>query len=376
LDNDGDLDVVVNCLNGQALIYQNETRAPRIAVRLKGQAPNTRGVGAKIKIYGGPVTQSQEMMCGGRYVSGDDAMRVFAAGDSTNLTIEVTWRTGRQSRIPGCQPNHVYEIAESGAATAPNDSSKPPAKLPLFRDVSDLLRHKHHEELYDDFARQPLLPRRLSQAGPGVAWFDVDGDGREDLVLSSGKGGELSVYRNDTQQGFQLQKAAAWKGPVERDQTAVLGWTRERGATSLLVGSSNYEDGQTNADSVLRYDFGNGNPKALPGVPGQNGSVGPLALGEIAGDGHMALFVGGGACPGVIQRPGGHGFIDSMSANGHWTWRIAANWSALDSSAERLERSGCGRFSRINFGVRMGSHSCVQEYCGQAPRGHRGIRPR
>src|SRR2546426_3724494 len=81
LDGDGDLDVVVNNLNGAVGLYRNESHAPRVAVRLKGQAPNTRGIGAKIWLYGGAVpVQSQEMICGGRYLSGDDAMRVFAAG--------------------------------------------------------------------------------------------------------------------------------------------------------------------------------------------------------------------------------------------------------------------------------------------------------
>src|SRR5262249_41928101 len=45
LDNDGDLDVVINCLNGAPLIYRNDSSAPRIAVRLKGKAPNTFGIG-------------------------------------------------------------------------------------------------------------------------------------------------------------------------------------------------------------------------------------------------------------------------------------------------------------------------------------------
>src|SRR5262245_28928057 len=45
LDNDGDLDVVVNNLNGPVGIYRNETAAPRVAVRLRGRSPSTRGVG-------------------------------------------------------------------------------------------------------------------------------------------------------------------------------------------------------------------------------------------------------------------------------------------------------------------------------------------
>ena len=62
LDNDGDLDVVVSCLWQPPLLYRNESIAPRVAVRLRGRAPNTRGIGAKVKLTGGAVPeQSQEI---------------------------------------------------------------------------------------------------------------------------------------------------------------------------------------------------------------------------------------------------------------------------------------------------------------------------
>jgi hypothetical protein len=116
-DNDGDLDVVVNKLNGVAGIYRNETSAPRVAVRLKGLVPNTRGIGAKISLLGGAVpVQSQEMICGGRYLSGDDAMRVFAAGSQTHeMQLEVRWRSGKRSVVNGVKANRIYEIAEAPA---------------------------------------------------------------------------------------------------------------------------------------------------------------------------------------------------------------------------------------------------------------------
>ena len=122
LDNDGDLDAAVNRFNAAAGIYRNDTTAPRLAVRLKGEAPNTRGIGAKIKISGGPVpVQSQEMICGGRYMSCDDTLRVFAAGSATNeLAIEILWRSGRRSVIRGARANRVYELDETGPLAAGN----------------------------------------------------------------------------------------------------------------------------------------------------------------------------------------------------------------------------------------------------------------
>ena len=35
-----------------------------------------------------------------------------------------------------------------------------------FTNVSFLLSHTHHEDSFDDFAQQPLLPNKLSQLGP------------------------------------------------------------------------------------------------------------------------------------------------------------------------------------------------------------------
>src|SRR5204862_6878849 len=126
--------------------------APRVAVRLRGKSPNTQGIGARIKVLGGPITQSQEVICGGRYVSGDDPVRVFAAGESTNLAVEVAWRNGKRSVVKNAKPTHIYEIEEPAGSSSEKRTDERTALPTLFEDVSRMLNHTRHEEVFDDFA--------------------------------------------------------------------------------------------------------------------------------------------------------------------------------------------------------------------------------
>jgi hypothetical protein len=340
LDNDGDLDVVVNCLNDGPLICRNDSTAPRIAVRLSGTPPNTRGIGAKIKVLqAGLPQQTQEILCGGRYLSSDDTMRVFAAGGLTNrLQIEVAWRSGKQSIIHGAQSNRIYEIDEAGGTNIMRKQSLGNGRQ-FFKDVSRLLSHAHQDEPFDDFQRQPLLPHKLSQLGPGIAWFDLDSDGWEDLVIGSGRGGRLGAFRNDGRGGFDLLTNLA-AGPVAaRDQTTVLGWQLKLGKTSILVAHSNYEDGLTNDIALSLCDSTGANVTTL--LPDQLSSPGPLAMADIDADGDLDLFVGGRVIPGrypapasslVLTNHGGQLRLDTNASNAlnHVGLVSGALWSDLD----------------------------------------------
>ncbi|HEY6226378.1 MAG TPA: VCBS repeat-containing protein, partial [Verrucomicrobiae bacterium] len=312
LDNDGDLDLVVNNLNAPAGIYRNETIAGRVSVHLKGDGKNTLGIGAKIKALGGPVPfQTQEIICGGRYLACDEPVRVFAAGKADALRVEVTWRSGKQTVAESVPANSAIEIFES-AASQTTDSHKPTTAL--FEDATGALKHEHHEDSFDDFAGQSLLPKKFSQLGPGVSWIDLDRDGREDLVIGSGKGGALAIFHNDGEGKFTLGPNFTEK--LQRDSSGIVG-----SGSQIFVAFANYEDGTTNGACIQQYETSARTKRDV--LPAQTSSIGPIAMADVDGDGALELFAGGRTLPGrypeaalsfLLRQENGQWLLDPQTA--------------------------------------------------------------
>lgn len=242
LDNDGDQDVIINNLNQAAGLYRNESNRPRVAVRLRGRDGNWFGIGARIRLVNGNSIASQEMMAGGRYLSGDDPMRVFAMAPGEPHRLEVLWRNGGRSVLEDVKANRLYEIHEPEAKAKPIVTT---ALTPIFEDVSERLSHRHEQLPVSDFVDEPLLPRRTSQAGPGVAWLDADHDGWEDLAIVGDDG--LQFFGNTAGRFKKMDGSPvvvpAWANPIETVER-VNGWA----AADL--------DGDGDADLALATEWG------------------------------------------------------------------------------------------------------------------------
>ena len=291
LDNDGDMDVVINNADGQPEIYRNNCTAPRIAVKLRGRAPNTSGVGAKVKLIG-KKTQEQEVIAGGRYASGCDYTLAFAArADWAPYKLQVTWRDGRVTEVPLVQPKQLYVITETDTVAAP--SRVVAQSDPLFEDASGMLNHTNYENAFNDFEAQPLLPNRMSRLGPGVSWFDIDGDGLDDLIIGAARGGSVGVFKNLGAGRFSPFNEEDKQMDARLDLTTILGFGTKQDGVTLVMGVSSWEDSSLK-DAAQFVSLSKSNTWVSgPHVTRRNNATGPLALADITGDGNLDVFVGG-----------------------------------------------------------------------------------
>ncbi len=286
-DNDGDLDVAINRLNKTAGLYRNNVSKPRIAVRLRGIAPNTRGIGARIRVIAeGAATQEKEMVAGGMYLSSSDAIQTFAALQQFVL-IEVLWRSGLISVVDSALVDHIYEIDEAFAERVSNNAS---AVRPVFELVYEGAPHR--EPAYEDFRRQPLLPWMLSQRGPALVVADVDGDGDEDIVQGSGRGGRIQAVVND---GGHFNRIIRIGAAAKDDQAGIV-FVGSGVGGRLLVATGNYENPSDSGQSGLTaYDLAADVSETL--LVGK-GAIGSLVAAHFDKDAMLDLFVGTHFLPG------------------------------------------------------------------------------
>jgi hypothetical protein len=300
-DLDGDLDVVMTRLGAPVALLRNDAVAPRVAVRLVGPDGNTAGVGALVRLRGGAVEQTKEISAGGLYLSSAEPLASFAAeGDS--LVLEVEWPWGGTSVVEGVTAGRLYEIRADRRGGPGVEGAAEEGASALFRGMA--LPWTHGERPFNDFQRQPLLPHRLSQFGPGITLDDVDGDGDPDLLVPSGAGGRLGVLVN---RGGEFDQVLDGPEAVTFDQTAILPLPGV-GGTRYLVGQSNHqatrpEQARTlpggfwlDVDGSVPRDQGAAIPPAIP-------SVGGMAASDLDGDGSLEVLVASRAFPAAYPQP-------------------------------------------------------------------------
>jgi hypothetical protein len=199
LDNDGDMDLVISNINKEAFIYRNNSESLNenhyLRIRLEGKGMNTSGIGTRIELICGSQSYTQEFYPSRGYMSSVDHVMVFGLGHASSIDqLTVTWPDLTSRTLRDIEVDQTLILRnENGVPAEKKTEQKHPVlftpwdgPLPIY--------HRHMENDYIDFTRQPLLPGLLSTQGPCMATADVNGDGLGDLYIGGARGFPGTLY--------------------------------------------------------------------------------------------------------------------------------------------------------------------------------------
>jgi len=304
LDNDGDLDLVINNVNQEALVYKNNTEIvsqnKHLKIQLIGNLPNTYGIGSKVKLFTNNEVILQEVMPSRGFQSSVDYIQTIGIGTKTIDSIQIIWPDDSFEIITNIIPNHKYTFHQEEALNKYALSSY--NKNPFLIEVNENSFLSHDENTHVDFNYEGLISQMLSKEGPTISVGDVNQDGLEDVFIGGAKNQESQLYLQASNGTFKKINAQGFKEDKNLEDTASAFFDADGdGDLDLMVGSGGNEvyDEKLYKTRLYLNDGKGIYSKSSTNIPPtfQNASV--IAPYDFDQDGDIDVFIGNRSVPAV-----------------------------------------------------------------------------
>lgn len=306
LDNDGDLDIVVNNINSPAFLYRNESRqhhqSKYLQLKLKGAQKNADGIGAKVYCYSQGKVQLYEQMPTRGYQSSVSPVLHIGIGSVDKIdSLKIVWLNGSMQVLRNVPADTLLVLEQKNAKDAYLHRVRNPAKV--FARVKPFIDYTHLQLEYNDFKRQPLMPVMQSQCGPAMAVGDVNGDGREDVLIGASQGQGGALYLQKDEATFILHVSTDFAADSNANTTRILlidvDGDKDLDAYMSTGGYNDYVEDDERLQDRLFLNDGKGNfSLANNSLPKLSGNKSCVAAADIDGDKDIDLFIGGRFIPG------------------------------------------------------------------------------
>ncbi len=326
LDNDGDLDVITNNLNGEAFLYRNNGESINhhnyIRIKLAGPGKNSAGLGAVVRIVTDEGQQFQEAWFGRGYQSSVEPVISAGVGNAMAISqVSVLWPDGKESVVRNVKANQLITIThESATATSPVPATPQKTLLSQVNDAGGI-DFAHRENNFVDFKVQRLLFYQVSRLGGKFAKGDVNGDGNDDVYFDGAvrQPGVLFLGRDDGT--FKRAASQPWTADSLAEDTHSLFFDADNDGDQDLYVVSGGGEFVSNAplyQDRLYVNEGDGVFKKAPdALPGETASGSHVTAADFDRDGDMDLFVAGRLVAGNYgYTPRSYVFRNDSNKNG------------------------------------------------------------
>ncbi|WP_420148029.1 VCBS repeat-containing protein [Spirosoma sp.] len=313
-DNDGDLDLVVNNVDAEALVYRNHSREQHpdqhyLSITVQGDSANRQGIGASVTIWSGRGMQYAELATVRGYLSSVAPQLHFGLGKHATVdSLRIVWPDGRVETKRHLAGDQQITLAYSPKNPIAKPSGGTSANQ-LFVDVTDSfsIDFAHKESDFVDFKQTAAMHKMLSRSGFALATGDVNGDGLADFFVGSTfRGSEACLFLQHPSGGF-IKKAFPDQNNQEAISALFFDADGDKDLDLYVVYGGNERPAAEKAfyQDQLYVNMGNGafSPAPTGTLPDLSGSGSCVVAADFDHDNDLDLFVGGRQIPGQYPMP-------------------------------------------------------------------------
>ena len=323
LDNDGDLDLVVNNIDGEASLLESQANNEKnksnyLRIAFEGPEKNWEGFGTKVYLKTKGTLQYQYFSPFRGYLSSVEPFLHFGLNQNKVVdSLEIIWPDGKYQLLTQMNSNQLIKVSYKDAGKRPEKNITPIKTL--FKIAAETgIDFLHKENPFIDFKVQPSIPHMNSRYGPGIAVADVNGDGLEDFYIGGAATYAGALFMQNSEGKFNRQHSTGIDSLAE--DTGVLFFDADLdGDLDLYIASGDTEQ-SSNAPIYQDRFFVNDDKgnfslvrNALP-VETTSGSC--VVAADYDRDGDLDLFIGGRITPGKYPMPAESFLLRNDTKNG------------------------------------------------------------